>query len=91
VYLATAPWNLRALIGHPRYAGVGFVFLHAAIQMSIDNGFKGRIGLHSLPQAEAFYEKHGFLCLGADPEKEGLKYYELTPQAAHEFIIGSTS
>lgn len=91
VYLATAPWNLRALVKQPRFAGVGLVLLHAAIQMSFDNEFKGRIGLHSLPQAEGFYERHGFQCLGVDPEKEDLKYYELSPQAASEFIARSTS
>lgn len=91
VYLATAPWNLRALVGQPRFAGVGLVLLHAAIQMSLDNEFKGRIGLHSLPQAEEFYERQGFQCLGVDPKKENLKYYELSPQAASEFITRSTS
>jgi hypothetical protein len=90
VYLASAPWNLRTLVGRPRFAGVGLVLLHAAIQMSLDNEFKGRIGLHSLPQAEGFYKRHGFQCLGVDPEKEGLKYYELSPQAASEFISRST-
>jgi len=91
VYLATAPWNLRSLVGQPRFAGVGHVLLHAAIQMSLEYDFKGRIGLHSLPQAERFYEGHGFQCLGVDPEKEDLKYYELSPQAAGEFIARSTS
>ncbi|MGH7207123.1 MAG: GNAT family N-acetyltransferase [Nitrospiraceae bacterium] len=91
VYLATAPWNLRELAGQPRFAGVGLVLLYAAIQISLDAEFKGRIGLHSLPQAEGFYERHGFQCLGVDPEKEGLKYYELSPQAASEFIARSTS
>lgn len=90
VYLATAPWNLRALGAMPRFSGVGLVMLHAAIQMSVDNEFKGRIGLHSLPQAEKFYERQGFQCLGVDLEKEGLKYYELSPQAASEFIGRST-
>lgn len=91
VYLATAPWNLRALARQPRYAGVGLVLLHAAIQMSFDNEFKGRIGLHSLPQAEVFYERQGFQCLGVDRKKEDLKYYEFSPQAASEFIARSTS
>jgi GNAT superfamily N-acetyltransferase len=90
-YLATAPWNLRALVVQPRFTGVGLVLLHAAIQLSLDAEFKGRIGLHSLPQAEAFYERHGFECLGVDPKKQGLKYYELSPQAASKFIARSTS
>jgi hypothetical protein len=91
VYLATAPWNLRALVGAPRFAGVGYVMVRAAIQMSLENEFKGRVGLHSLPQSEEFYERAGFQCLGVDPDKEDLKYYELSPQAASEFIVRSTS
>ena len=91
VYLATAPWNLRALAGQPRFAGVGLILLHAAIQISLENEFKGRIGLHSLPQSEEFYERQGFQCLGVDRSAEHLKYYELGPQAASEFIARSTS
>jgi hypothetical protein len=91
VYLATAPWNLRQLVPQPRFSGVGLLLLYAAIQISLDAEFKGRIGLHSLPQSEGFYERHGFQCLGVDPSKEDLKYYELSPQAASEFIARSTS
>lgn len=91
VYLATAPWNLRVLVEQPRFVGVGLLLLHAAIQMSLDNDFKGRIGLHSLPRAEGFYGRQGFQCLGVDPKKEDLKYYELSPQAASEFIARSGS
>lgn len=90
VFLATAPWNLRILGGQPQFSGVGLVMLYAAIQISLDNGFKGRVGLHSLPQAEGFYERLGFQCLGVDPDKKDLKYYELSPQAAREFIARSS-
>ncbi|WP_316872139.1 GNAT family N-acetyltransferase [Ralstonia mannitolilytica] len=90
-YLAVAPWNLRGMAEPPRFSGVGLIMLHAAIQLSLDAEFKGRIGLHSLPKAEGFYERQGFHCLGVDPAKENLKYYELSPQAASEFIARSTS
>lgn len=91
VYLAVAPWNLRGVAEQPRFTGVGMVLLNAAIQLSLEAEFKGRIGLHSLPQAEGFYERQGFQCLGVDPEKEDLKYYELSPHSASEFIARSTS
>lgn len=91
VYLAVAPWNLRVVAQQPRFTGVGMVLLNAAIQLSLDAEFKGRVGLHSLPQAEGFYERQGLQCLGVDPDKEGLNYYELSPQAASEFIARSTS
>jgi hypothetical protein len=85
-YLATAPWNLAAIVEKPRFAGIGTVMLRAAVQFSLDVEFKGRLGLHSLPQAEGFYECHGLHDLGVDPDKEHLKYYELSPEAAAKFL-----
>lgn len=86
LYLASAPWNLVGVVDQPRFRGVGTLLLRAAVQMSLEAEFRGRIGLHSLPQAENFYERNGFTCLGVDVEKEGLKYYELSPEAAAAFI-----
>jgi hypothetical protein len=54
VFLATAPWNLGVIVARPRFRGVGSVLLRAAVQLSLDLGFKGRIGLHSLPQADNY-------------------------------------
>jgi hypothetical protein len=84
-YIASAPWNLPQL-GTPKYRGIGTVLLKAAVQMSLDLGFKGRIALHSLPRAEAFYERHGMKAHGIDPHKEHLKYYEMTAEAAKKFL-----
>ena len=85
-YLATAPWNLSGVVDQPRYRGIGTLLTRAAVQVCLEAEFKGRIGLHSLPQAEGFYERHGFMCLGVDVDKESLKYYELSPQAAAAFV-----
>lgn len=85
VYLASAPWNLPQL-GTPTYRGIGTILLRAAVETSFELGFKGRIGLHSLPRSEPFYERHGMRALGIDPHKEHLKYYEMTTKAAEEFI-----
>lgn len=85
-YLASAPWNLPGVLEQPRFSGVGTVMMAAAIQMSIEAEFKGRIGLHALPQAESFYECHGLLSLGIDREKENLKYYELSAEEATRFL-----
>lgn len=86
-FLATAPWNDRDFTPDPRYGGVGKIFLASAIQLSIDNGFKGRIGLHSLPQAEAFYSGCGMTDVGPDPSPgaQNLRYYEMTPEQAQAF------
>lgn len=85
-YLASAPWNLREISNKPLFNGIGTLLIRAAVQQSLELEFRGRIGLHSLPKAEGFYERHGFDCLGVDTDKENLKYYELSPEAAAEFL-----
>jgi hypothetical protein len=84
--LATAPWNLPAVTDPPRYRGVGTVLLAAATTLSVDLGFKGRLGLHSLPRSEDWYERLGLTNLGSDSNKQNLKYYELTPDQAQNLI-----
>lgn len=85
-FVATAPWNRPKLQDPPRYRGVGQVFILAAIETSRDAGFKGRVGLHSLPEAEPFYEqKCGFARLGADSSHQNLTYFEMTETQADAF------
>lgn len=85
-FLSTAPWNLASVASQPRYKGVGLALMWAAAQHSVDLGFKGRIGLHSLPQAETFYERIGMTCLGPDSKKQDLKYFEMTEAQAARFL-----
>ncbi len=77
-YIEIAPWNWSvAPIGQQRrYATVGSILLQAAVQQSTAEGFSGRVGLHALPQAEAFYRKQGFRFVRRDADEEGLAYYE---------------
>lgn len=84
--LSTAPWNLKEYIHPPRYSGVGTILIGAAIQISMEYGFKGRIGLNSLPRSERFYERLNFEFLGRDADKQNLKYYELSAEHAAEFL-----
>jgi hypothetical protein len=86
VYVQTAPWNNRKLVGEARYRGVGTTLLRAAIELSRELEFKGRIGLHSLPQAESWYDRLDIHCMGPDNTKGGLKYYEMTPEQAEAFV-----
>jgi hypothetical protein len=86
VFLATAPWNLPTVVKRPRFRGVGTGLMRAAIEVSIDLDFKGRIGLHSLHQSESYYEALGMTALGRDPKKENLNYYEMTPEQATAFL-----
>jgi hypothetical protein len=85
-YVESAPWNIRPLVEQPRYGGVG-ARLMAAVRVSVAKGFAGRVGLHSLPQAEAFYETTcGMTRVGIDPEYEGLVYFEWTAEQATAFL-----
>ena len=85
-YVATAPWNRPEVQKPPRYVGAGGVLVDAAIQLSLDSHFHGRIGLHSLPQAEDFYRrKCGMTELGQDFSHENLMYFEMTEEQAKEF------
>ncbi|MBC7807577.1 MAG: hypothetical protein H7145_15680 [Akkermansiaceae bacterium] len=53
-YLATAPWNLAGFVPTSRYSQCGISMINAAIRHSVAIGCKGRIGLHSLQDAEGF-------------------------------------
>jgi hypothetical protein len=87
-FVATAPWNSPGLVDVPRYGLVGRVLIATAVQLSVEEGFRGRIGLHSLPQAETFYATNcGMTDLGKDTKKEGLRYFEMTPAQAAAFLL----
>ncbi len=86
-FVETAPWNRRELFDPPRYQGVGALLIRAAIELSNEHEFKGRIGLHSLPQSNSFYANAcGMSDLGADPDYQGLRYFEMSPEQAQAYI-----
>lgn len=84
--VSTAPWNRARLNSNPLYGGVGVILVTEAIIRSFDEGFEGRIGLHSLPGSESLYRKFQMDCLGPDPTYDGLPYYELTSQQAASLL-----
>ena len=86
-FVENAPWNRAELFDPPRYRGVGSILIRAAVALSEEQVFHGRIGLHSLPQANGFYANTcGMTDLGFDPDHEGLRYFEMTPEQARVFI-----
>lgn len=85
-YVEVAPWNRPELGSRPRLRGVGSALITAAVALSEDEGFKGRIGLHSLPQADSFYRKIGMTDLGPDPAYQDLRYFEMTAERARAFL-----
>lgn len=85
-FIETAPWNSPIIVQEPRYSQVGTVLLAAAIDISVDLGFKGRIGLHALPQAESWYATHCEMTnFGPDEGYHKLTYFEMTSEQAANF------
>jgi hypothetical protein len=73
-YLEVAPWNYRVpqdrskpVVRDRRFKGVGVFLLGEALRMSVGATAGGRVGLHSLPQAEDFYSRCEMTRIGPDP------------------------
>ena len=95
-YLETAPWNIKVLMQalgkRQRYAAVGTRLIEAAVRKSIEEGFKGRVALHSLSGSERFYLKVcGMTAVGRDPAKQDLLWCEFTPEQAEKFLTGGAA
>lgn len=92
-YLEVAPWNIREIASElgqeQRFGVVGVNLYAAAVLLSQEAGFEGRVGLHSLPhpKTEQFYQKTcRMLPLQRDKAKEDLLYLETTPELAELFL-----
>ena len=78
----------KGIVQFPRYRGVGSILIRVAIALSEDLGFRGRLGLHSLPQADGFYaDTCNMVDLGVDRDYHNLRYFEMTPECAQAFIM----
>jgi hypothetical protein len=82
-----APWNQPNSNDVSRLRGVGTALISAAVELSFQEKLEGRIGLHSLHQADEFYrDKCGMTELGFDHSYGGLRYFEMTSTQAHAFL-----
>jgi hypothetical protein len=84
-YLEVAPWNwpLSGISQRPRYRGIGTLLFTQAVRQSFAEEFRGRVGLHSLPQSEEFYRTVlGMTPVERDPAKQNLMYFELARDRA---------
>lgn len=79
-YLESAPrnWVIHQIGQQGVYKAIGSVLFRQAIIQSRVENFRGRLGLHALPRAAAFYQGLGMVNLGNDPAKSNLPYFELT-------------
>jgi len=87
-FLEAAPWNRSGLVAdNARYRGVGSILISAAVMLSKEVECHGRIGLHSLPQANRFYANScGMQDFGPDASYQNLRYFEMTPGDATAFL-----
>ncbi|WP_414546257.1 GNAT family N-acetyltransferase [Nostoc sp. CCY0012] len=74
--IASAPWNREMIQRPPKYKGVGTALLIFARTRSLELGYEGRVGLHSLPGAEQFYDLQGMIDVGEDEDYDDLIYFE---------------
>ena len=44
-YIETAPWNIKLLDPNPRFGGVGSRLIRIAVELSLSEDCKGRVGL----------------------------------------------
>jgi hypothetical protein len=85
-YIESAPWNLKSYASDgAKFGWIGTSLIRAAIALSIDEEFRGRIALHALPQAEPFYGRF-MQDLGPSPDVENLRYFELSEDGAAQFL-----
>lgn len=88
-FIEAAPWNwqIPQMERDQVFKGVGFQLMELAVRWSEDLGFRGRLGLHSLPQADSFYGGAcGMSDLGPDPKYRHLRYFELNEAQARRFL-----
>jgi hypothetical protein len=95
-YIETAPWNVKvlaqALGDKPKFGAVGTRLIEAAVRKSFEEGFRGRLGLHSLSTSERFYlDTCGMTAVGRDPAKQDLLWFEFTPEQAEKFLAGGAA
>jgi hypothetical protein len=83
--IATAPWNRPKFSKAPKYKGAGRALLATAISWSAELELKGRIGLHSLPESESWYDEQGMQRCGFDGDKK-MEYFEMTEEDAGKYL-----
>lgn len=84
--LAAAPWNRHLTVANPKYKGAGRILIATAISLSVEEGFEGRIGLHSLAQSESWYRDEArFTDVEYDHLKK-MRYFEMTAAQAAAFV-----
>jgi len=84
--ISAAPWNRRRVQSPPQFRTVGRTLLQYSRARSLELGYAGCVGLHSLSAAESFYEHLNMMRLDPDPDElidaddVPLVYFEYPPR-----------
>jgi hypothetical protein len=86
-YLSSAPWNRKSSLHERRYKGIGNELLKQ-VQLHFFNKHHYSYGfsLHSLPQAQNFYEYLGMTNFPEYNDINGLMFYEMSREKAISFL-----
>lgn len=89
-YIESAPWNSAKMVATPLFGAIGAVLMQAAVAVSYEEEYHGRVGLHALPQSESFYRDDCQMThCGIDASYHNLPYYEMTREVATRFTSSS--
>lgn len=86
-FIAVAPWNRYNPLSQKKYSRIGTVFLKEIMKHCKDKlNYQSGMCLHSLPQAQGFYEHKLKMIRCAQADKEGLWYYEMNEDDFLDFV-----
>lgn len=86
-FISVAPDNREIIKKPQKLKAVGYVLFVYAVQVSLEEGMGGRVGLHSLPGAATWYrDKLGLVSFGLDPLYSNLEYFELKAEDAMKML-----
>jgi hypothetical protein len=89
-FIAVAPWNRDTPMEKKHYSKVGTLLLTNVMSYCLNTlGYKPGLCLHSLPQAESFYEQYLGMQRCPNEDKDELFYYEMAESKFLELTGGS--
>jgi hypothetical protein len=86
-YVSSAPWNRKSSLHERKYRGVGKEIIKQVLFYFLKKYRYGYgFSLHSLPQAQNFYENLGMTNIPEYNDEKGLPFYEMSKENAILFL-----
>jgi hypothetical protein len=88
-YIASAPWNRKSTLHKRKYNGVATEIIKQVQYYFIRKyRYKHGFSLHSLPQAQKYYEYIGMEYISGYNDENGLPFYEMNKENSILFLEG---